>query len=438
MILVTATAAIARETAVTVYNHDLAVIRDRRDIEVAAGSSELRFTDVAARIDPTSVHLSGPLTVIEQNFSFDLANAEKILRRYLDRTIDVLAEEGRVYRGRLLSFDAGSLVLAGAGGSDDDITIVRRETVHDLRFPALPEGLITRPTLIWQVDAPRGGTLPLELSYMTGGMSWHAEYVAVVADDEQSMELTGWVSIENRSGATYPDAGLKLVAGDVHRAPQPAAAEKWGRGVHMMATADGAAFEERAFFEYHLYELERRTTLADQEIKQLALFETATTPVEKVFRYDAMRGGERVEVLIKAKNESAVGLGMPLPAGTVRAMKADRDGQLEFVGEDRIEHTPRGEEIEVLLGKAFDIVAERTIKDHRRISDRIREDTFEITLRNRKSEAVEILVIERPHGSWEIIESSHPHEKVEAFKIEFTVTVPADETTVIRYTTRTR
>jgi hypothetical protein len=428
--------AAARELAVTVYNQNLGVVRDRRTVEVAP-SAKLQIADVAAQIDPTSVHLTG-LDVIEQNYAFDLASADKILHRYLGETVDVMAEEGRTYKGKLLAYDPAHLVMGDAGGGVE-VTIVGRESVEDIRCPALPAGLITKPTLVWTVAGGKGGRADVELSYMTGGMSWHAEYVAVVAQDDKAMDLSGWVSIDNRSGATYPDARLKLVAGDVHRAPapRPEAAYDMMRAEAKM-TAGAPQFVERGLFEYHIYVLERPATIADQEIKQIALFAPARATVTKVFEYDGMWGGEDVKVTLETENKAASGLGMPLPAGTVRAFKADQDGRLEFVGEDRIDHTPRGEKVKIRMGAAFDIKAERIVVDQRRISDRVYEEAVELKLKNRKTEPVEIVVVEHPQGSWEILNSTHPYEKKEAAKIEFKVKVPADTESVIRYTVRVR
>ncbi len=424
----------ARQLSVTVYNQNLGVVRDTRTVELVKGESMLKVVDVAAQIDPTSVHLRGPLEVLEQNFSYDLASADAILQRYLGEGLDVQADEGRTYRGTLLAFDRERIVLGGAGEAGG-VTIVERDGVHDLRFPALPEGLKTKPTLIWQVDAERAGATEVELLYMTTGLEWHAEYVAVLAEDEQSFDLSGWVSVENRSGASYPNAKLKLVAGDVHRAPPPHRPQA-GRA-EMAYAADGDAFKERGLFEYHIYDLGRPTTLADREVKQIALLEALGAPLRKRYEFDSRRSG-KVEVLVETENSSAAGLGMPLPAGVVRAMKSDADGQLEFVGEDRIDHTPANEKLKIRLGAAFDVVGERLVKDARRLSDRVQEQTIEIKLRNRKPEAVEIIVKEPLHGSWEILDASHAYEKQEAYLVEFTVGVAAQEESILTYRFRTR
>jgi len=439
LVVTAGSAAQKRELAVTVYNDNLGVVRDRRTVEVDKGRTTLRVTDVAAQIDPTSVHLTGDLAVIEQNYAFDLASAEKILQRYLDQTVEVLAEENRNYRGKLLSFDPVSLVLGGTG-DDAEVTIVARESVLDIRCPALPAGLITKPTLIWIVDGAPGGKADVELSYMTAGMSWHAEYVAVVAEDDKSMDLSGWVSVENMSGASYPDAKLKLVAGAVHRAPRPLPIDMKGRMMDSEAAMAAAPpqFVERGLFEYHLYELERPSTIADQEVKQISLFAPAHAQVKRIYEYDGAWGGDQVKVTLETENKESVGLGMPLPAGTVRAFKADADRRLEFVGEDRIDHTPRGEKVKIRMGAAFDVKAERILIDHRQISNSVYEETVEIKIRNRKREAIEVVVVEHPQGTWEIEKSTHPHEKKEAYKIEFKVPVKPDEEAVVRYTVRVR
>jgi len=272
---------------------------------------------------------------------------------------------------------------------------------------------------------------------MTGGMNWHAEYVAVVAENDQSMDLSGWVSVENRSGATYPEAKLKLVAGAVHRAPPPMPVFAKGRMVEGVAADQAPQFTERGLFEYHLYELERPSTIADQEVKQISLFASAHAPVKKIYEYAGMYGGG-VKVTLETENKEAVGLGMPLPAGKVRAMKADRDGRLEFVGEDAIDHTPRGEKVKIRMGDAFDVKGERILADHHQLSDRVFEETIEVKLRNHKSEPIEVVVVEHPQGSWEILESTHPYEKKEAYKIEFKVPVKPDQEVTVRYKVRVR
>ncbi|MBD3237791.1 MAG: DUF4139 domain-containing protein [Candidatus Eisenbacteria bacterium] len=429
-----------RSLSLTVYNQDLGVVRETRELRIPGGTGWVRFRDVPARIDPTSVHLrpadDRALTVLEQNYEYDLVSSEKILERYLDSPIQVILEEGRLYEGTLLSARGGSLVL-GETSAGEGVVILSREKVTDIQFPALPQGLITRPTLAWLLSAPSGDPRrSVEVSYMTSGMNWHAEYVAIIAPDDRSLDLGGWVSVENQSGATYPDAQLQLVAGDVRRV-RDAPVRGMGRAMALEAQAAAPGFEEERFFEYHLYSLGRRTTLHDNETKQISLFDPTVTSVTKLFECNPRRDGQKVRVVLETENREATGLGLPLPAGKVRAYKRDAGGQLQFVGEDRIDHTPRGEKVRVTVGKAFDLVVERTELATRKPGPRTREVDVEIELRNRKEdETVTIVLQEDLQGYWEIRQSSHEFERTSATRIEFSVTVRPGETRTVTYTVR--
>lgn len=427
-----------KEVALTVYNDNLALVHDVRRIELKKGLNEISFRDVAAQIDPTSVHfksLTAPdaVSILEQNFEYDLVNSAKILAKYVDHPISIVAKEGREFSGTLLSSAGNDIVLQGEDGG---VTIVNRATVQNLEFPRLPEGLITRPTLHWTLESDRGGTHRTEVSYLTSGINWHAEYVAVTNEDDTELDLSGWVSIDNKSGATYPDAKLKLVAGQVHRAVPPRPPIQ----VYEVARAKAPpAFEERAFFEYHLYTLQRPATVRDNEIKQLSLFEPTETKVRKVYVYEAARNDQAVRVDLEFKNSKEAGLGMPLPKGKIRVYKQDTDKALIFVGEDFIDHTPKDEEVRVTVGDAFDIAAERKQTDQRKLGERSREETWQITLRNHKKEAVKVKVIEQLWGfgrigEWEIRHSSHPYVKKDVRTIEFEVPVEVGGETLIEYT----
>lgn len=426
-----------RELRITVYNNDLALVSDLRPLALPSGRGPVELADVPARIDPTSVHLrlaGGQGRILEQNFQYDLADAERILQRYLDQPVEVILKDGGDLKaGTLLSFDGGSLVLRDGNGG---VSVVSRPQVVDLRLPKLPEGLRTRPTLVWLLEG-KGGTASAELTYLTGGLNWHAEYVAVSNEADTGIDLSAWVSLENNSGASYPEAKLQLIAGDVQRVqpampPRPRMAK--GMAVDMIAQAPD--FAEESFFEYHLYTLDRATTIADRETKQVALFPTASSPVKKIYEYDGQRDAKKVRVILEAENRQERGLGMPLPAGTVRVYKKDSRGDLQFVGEDRIDHTPKNEKIRLGIGKAFDIAAERNVLSQERITDRISEQQIEVKIRNRKEEAIEVVVIERLWGDWEIRASSHPHLKKDATTAEFRLPVPADQETVLTFTVR--
>jgi hypothetical protein len=436
--MATVAAAQDRDLRITVYNDNLGLVNDLRTLSVEKGIGTIEVVDVPALIDPTSVHLvpeDGNVEVLEQNFQYDLAGPDRILQRFVDSQVELVLKEGELKSGTLLSFEGGSLVLRDGNGG---VSLVQREQVVDVRLPRLPEGLRTRPTLVWTLQSDRAGSRPVELSYLTGGLSWHAEYVAVTNEKDTEISLSAWISLENQSGATYPEAQLQLIAGDVHRVqPQPELYMR-GKGMPMAATMDSQGFEEESFFEYHLYTLDRRTTIADRETKQVALFPTARSPVEKIYEYRGQMDPKKVSVVLETENSEGRGLGMPLPAGKVRTYKEDSRGQLQFVGEDRIDHTPRNEKVRLRIGNAFDVVGERTDLSQKRISDRVHEQETEIKIRNRKEEAIEVLVAESLHGDWEIVQSTHDHVKKDARTAEFRLPVGADQETVLRYTVRIR
>jgi hypothetical protein len=428
-----------RDISVTVYNENLGLVHEERTIAIPSGRSELRCDDVAAQLDPTSVHLvpadDGAFQVLEQNFQYDLINSDRLLERSLHAAVQVLGRHGEVVDGRLLSFDAGSLVLE----TRDGVKMLDRGQLRELSVPSLPGGLISRPTLSWLIECPSPGDRRTRLSYLTGGLSWHAEYVAVINAADDGLSLAGWVSIENRSGASYPDAKLKLVAGDVHRvAPRYGPERPGARMLMQMDAAAAPQFEERRFFEYHLYDLQRRTTIADLETKQVAFFEpAAVSRVQKQYKFDPWRG-PKVSAAVEFKNTKESGLGMPLPAGTVRVYKQDEDGTAEFVGEDRIGHTPQDESMRLAVGNVFDVVAEIKAADYRRLSDSVTETAYEISVRNRKPEAITILVLEHPVGDWEILRPSHEYTRKDAFTVEFPVEAPAGGEVKVTYRVRTR
>ena len=434
----TATVA-GRDVAVTVYKENLGVVKDRRRFALPGGDSDLRFTEVASNIDPTSVHLRpvgrGDVEVLWQDYRYDLASTDKLLEKYVDQPIDVATKDEQVKRGTLLAFDPMSLVIQEPGGS---VSLVSRAEVRQVGLRELPKGLITRPTLVWRVRAAGGGERDLEVSYMTGGMDWHAEYVAVVEESGSSLELQGWASVENRSGATYENARLKLIAGTIHRAQQQGPIP-YDSGIRAMAKMESAGqLEQRGFFEYHLYELPQRATLANNEVKQVGLLHAQGVKSVRKFTYDGAVDQDHVQVRMEFLNDAASGLGMPLPEGIIRAFQRDTDGSLELVGEDRIQHTPKGQTVRVTVGSAFDIAAERKQTDVRQISARVNDVSYEITLTNHRKEAVEVTITEHAYGQWEIAQSTVPHKKKDSQTFEFTVRCDPEKPVTVAYTVRTR
>jgi hypothetical protein len=426
------------QIAITIYNDNLALVRDVRRLDLNKGLTEVSFADVAALIDPTSVHftsLTAPdrVAILEQNYEYDLVSPSKLLERYLDKDIRVFLKDDKMYEGRLLSAREDDVVLSDAEGG---IITLRGEAVSHVVYPALPEGLMTRPTLVWLVESERAGTHQAEVSYLTNGISWHAEYVAVVNAEDTQLDLGGWVSIDNQSGATYQDARLKLIAGEVHRVEDRRQMRR-DQVLSFEAKAVGAAqFEEKSFFEYHMYTLQRPATIKDRQMKQMSLFPNAAAAVRKVYVYDGSQNDKDVRVNVEFTNSTASGLGMPLPGGKLRVYKEDHDGSLQFIGEDLVDHTPRDEKVRVFLGNAFDIVGERKVADSRKITDQVREETIEVRLRNHKNTAVTVVVVEHLYGDWKIISSSTDYRKKDARTIEFDVPVAKDEESVVTCTVR--
>jgi len=430
----------AEDISVTIYNSNLGVVHETRTLGFEKGSGRVSFTDVPSQIDPTSVgfELVDPnksAVILEQNYAYDLVSPEKIYSKYVDKKIDLFDKAGNIFSGTLLSFAGGAFVLQDDNGK---VQIIRLEQVVNANFPELPEGLITRPTLFWLYQSDFSGKAECEVSYQTGGIDWTAEYVGILSEDEKSLGLTGWSSINNRSGATYKNATLKLIAGDIHRAPKPRpyAAPRGDEAV-MFKAATAAGFEEKEFFEYHMYTLPRKATIADSEIKQIALFDPASTKVTKEFYYQPDLNNKKVKVTVEFTNSKASGLGIPLPEGRARIFKADDDGSMILLGEDVIDHTPRDEEVKLTVGFAFDISAEEKVVGYNKISQQVEEREYEIELRNHKKENVTIKVEKKLYGDWEISQSSHSYNKKDANTMTFDMPVKSNDKEVIKFTVRT-
>ncbi len=442
--------------ALTVYNDGNAIVKETRTIDVPQGTGEVRYTGVAKTIDPTSVTFrskSDPegTTILEQNYEYDLVSASKLLEKYVGKAVTVVGADGTETNGTLMSFSNTELVIKTDGGVD---ILKRDETLKRVSVGELPEGLITEPTLMWMLKSDKGGSQKVEVAYSASNISWKADYITILNADDTAMDLDGWVTITNNSGKTYTEAALKLIAGEVHRVEQPRPARA------MMMERVGAApqapqFEEKAFSEYHLYALGRPATVKDNQIKQIQLLNAAAVPVTKKYLYDPLRGFQpwwnqpmmddfnvaekgKIQTYILFQNDKKSNLGMPLPAGRVRVFKYDNK-DLEFIGEDSIDHTPVDEKVELLIGTAFDITAERTRTNFvKGRGANWMEESFQIVLRNHKDAPV--TVYDREHlyrwTNWKITASSTDFNKLDAQTMEFPVTVkPAGEETVT-YTVR--
>lgn len=436
----------------TVYNQNVGLVKEVRTLDLEAGDNVVRFTDVAAMIEPTSVNvvsLTDPegMAVLEQNYEYDLVNSSRLLQRYIDQEITVRTTEGTTISGTLLS-GADDLILA----TDDGVRVIKLGQVQEFSFPELPEGLITRPTLVWLLRAAEAGEQDVRVTYLTQGITWQADYVALLNADDTALALNGWVTLDNHSGAAYRDARLKLVAGDINRVGPVV------QDVLLMEKAAGRPaatpqVEERAFFEYHLYEVQRPVTVQDRQTKQIEFASAPEVEAEKVFVYSpspqffpwygvisdpgyGVQSDTKVQVRIEFVNAEESGLGLPLPRGTVRVYKEDVDGGAELVGEDLIDHTPRDEELSLYLGDAFDIVGERVQTKFRQIGERSIEESYEITIRNHKAEQVVVRVIEHLFRAQdaEITDSSAKPLMLDATTARWDLTVPADGEVTLTYT----
>jgi hypothetical protein len=434
------------EIAITVYNADLGLVKDVRNIKLGLGTSELRFMDVASRIIPTSVYIRSlkdpdSLRILEQNYEYDLLNPQKLLDKYVGKKVKLYmknfyTEREEVVEATVLSNNGGPVFQIG-----DEITYGHPGRII---FPGVPEDLISKPTLVWLLENSLSATQKVEASYLTNGINWRADYVLTLNQGDDRADLAGWVTIDNRSGATYRNAKLKLVAGDVHRIKDKREMRDNKVMYAARARVEEEQFVEEEFFEYHIYTLQRSSTIKNNQTKQISLMSSDNIPVGKelVFRgaqhYYRSQYGEniprqKVAVYVEIENRKNNNLGMPLPKGIVRVYKHDREGILQFVGEDLIDHTPKDEKIRIKLGDAFDVVGSRKQTSWEKIARDTYEAGFEILLRNHKKEDVTVKVIEPVPGDWKMLSTSHDYKKTEAFTAEFNVMVPKDTEVKINY-----
>src|SRR5271167_3171722 len=441
------------DLGVTVYNSNIALVRDVRQLQLPIGTFRLKFMDIAATVNPATVHfrsLTEPekVGVVEQNYEYDLLEPNKLLNKYVGKEVTLVRsymENGTTkheeIRATLLANNNGPVWKIG----NDIVTGVYGETY---RFPEVPANLYDRPTLLMSLENSGSRKQTIETSYLANNLSWNADYVLTVARDEKAADLDGWVTLVNNSGTAFHNAKLQLVAGDLNRVPQGGVIG--GLANREMAVAAKAApqFQQESFSEYHLYSLGRRTSVEDKETKQISLLEGSGVPVQKLlvvngqnFYYrSAQTPGaplkDPVMVFYKFKNEEKGGLGMPLPAGNVRVYQKDSKGGVLFVGEDRIDHTPKDENVTIHIGNAFDVIAERKQTDFKKIETRTWEMEYEITLRNHKDTPITVQVNEPIGGDWEMLDSSYKFTKTAAFAAQFLVPVDKNGTSVLKYRIR--
>jgi len=427
----------------TVYNDNLALVKDIRNIKLPVGQGKLKFMDVASHIMPATVHARSSnypedFTILEQIYQYDLMSFDKLLDKYVGKKIKIVNWNMSQDRQEIVE----AVLLSNAQGQIYKINgeIYLGYPGYKV-LPEIPEGFVAKPTLEWFYENRTEKAHKLEVSYLTTNINWKADYIMVLHKDDTSSDISAWVTLDNKSGATYKNARLKLIAGKIHRVEE--APVDYLRKSVSMAEAE---FKEKAFFEYHLYDLKRQITIKDKETKQISLLKAPEIAIQKEFLVYGTNtyftrlqsksiSKQPVSVYIKFKNSEDNNLGIPLPAGVIRVYR-DENGSLQFIGEDKIPHTPKDEEIRLKIGEAFDVVAERSQKDYKEITSKLYESEWEITIKNRKEKDITVGIIESLLGNWEIIKSSHPYQKVDASTIRFDINVPPDQEIKVSYRAR--
>ena len=443
------------ELAVTVYNSNIALVRDVRQLQLPTGNFRLKFMDIAATVNPATVHfrsLTEPdkVGVIEQNYEYDLLEPAKLLNKYVGKELTLV--RSYMDNGTTKHEEIKATLLANNNGpvwriGNDIVTGAYGETY---RFPEVPANLYDRPTLLMTLDNSGSPKQKIEASYLASNLTWNSDYVLTVGRDDKAADLDGWVTIVNNSGAAFHNAKLQLVAGDLNRVPAPQQYRAADMVTKSSVAANAAQFVQENFSEYHLYSLGRRTSVEDKETKQISLLQGSGIPVEKLFvvngqnfyYHNAQNPGSPIKdpvmVFYKFKNEEKAGLGIPLPAGNLRVYQKDSKGGLLFIGEDRIDHTPKGEFINVKIGNAFDVVSERKQTDYKALSNRLWEMEFEITIRNHKDTPITVQVNEPIGGDWEMLSSTYKYTKTSAWAAQFDVPVKANGESVLKYRIRAK
>jgi hypothetical protein len=463
-----AQAVFGAEPALTIYNQDFAVVRDTVPLDLKSGVNSVRYADATARVEPDSVILRDPagkhsLQIWEQNYRNDPVTQELLLSLFEGKTIDFqnLRLKDNTQSRELIP---GKIIRSGyvpGGGSEQPIIEVNGKLQFTLPgtplFPDLGDDTVLKPTLNWLLQSDQPGKFDAEVSYITGGFTWEADYNLVSPEKGDTVDLIGWVTMNNQSGKAFRDAKIKLMAGDVQKLQPPGEFEgmRVRKAVYTMAAAPEPAVTEKAFDEFHLYSLARPTTLLDRETKQVEFVRATDVKAPVIYVYDGAesgyrfyggliqdrgygtQGNKKVRVMREFVNAETNHLGIALPKGKLRFYRRDADGQMEFVGEDMIDHTPRNETIRVTTGNAFDLVGERKQTDFRvDTSDKWLDESFEIKLRNRKKEPVEIRVVEHLYrwSNWDITQKSDDFKKTDSQTIEFRVPVKPDEERTVTYT----
>ena len=448
----------ARDLSLTIYNSDFALVKDSRILNLAKGLSKFQFADVAATIEPSSVRfrsLGNPQTkVIEQNFQFDLVSSSKLLQKYIDKEIEILTCKDEIITGKLLRAESGEIIIQ----DNEGLRIISSEQISAVKLATLPKGLLIRPTLLWQIYSPKSGRQKIQLDYIANKIKWDVNYNAELSDDDKTLNMTGWVTITNGCGTAFPDAKVALIAGEVNRQRQGLFSYgiDYLRSISTLSPSKQSGRElSEALGEYRLYKLSRKTTIGNNQIKQIKLIQAKDIPVNKIYLYDGAKvrfspyrsyfspnfgkdENTKVNVIVSIENRADHNLGIALPPGLARIYKRDKDKSLEFIGEDKVPPSSIDARILLYIGDSFDITGQRTQTDFKRISSRVVEEAFRIKLKNHKKKNVTITVIEKLYrwSNWKILTSSHKFTKINSRTIKFLIPLESDSEQTLEYRVR--
>lgn len=431
------------DVMVTIYNN-LALIKETRKIKLNIGDGELSFVDIASTIIPESVHLRSlnnhsNFSVLEQNYRYDLINFDKLLDKYVGKKIKII--DWNKFQDRKEEIEA---VLIS--NNDGQIYKINGDIYLDHPgykvLPDMPDDLVTTPTLTCLYKNKKNKDHDIEIYYLARNVGWNANYIVSIDEISSSADISGWVTLDNKSGVDYKDATVRLAAGNINTIERgPSLGTR--RAFKTMALESAAQFSEKEFSDYHIYDLYRKSTLKNKEAKQISFFEASGVFIKHEYivkgtegyairQYRAENKKQPVTVYVSFKNSDENSLGMPIPAGVMRVYKKD-DKNLQFIGEDRVDHTPKDEELRLRIGNAFDVIAERIQTDYKRVTSNLHESEWSITIRNHKDKDIVVSVIEPVRGNWKVIKNNHPFEKIDASTIKFDVKVPHNEKVEIIY-----
>ncbi len=439
LILVLMAAFACAEDWITIYNDDLSLVRSNFELELQAGRQDYNFDNITSRIDAPSVivhSLGGGVRVAEQNYEYDLAGKSQIIAKYIEREVELLTKDDERVIGTLKFYDGSSFGVLEKGS--DRLFVVSDSETQIIKLAELPSNFYTKPTLHWSLIANKAGKHPLQLTYLTGGLSWNVTYNCVW--DEKNLALNSWVTITNQSGKAFDDVTLKLIAGKVNRVYNDYGYYNGRKEMAdaMMGTSSGApSFDEKAFHDFHMYTLDQKVSFANSQTKQLEMYPPMNVNASQVYEYSSWGGG--VNSVIKFKNTEANGIGKPLPKGTIKVYKKDSDGNSEFIGEDSIKHTSKNEEVRITTGTAFDLVASTLVRDQRDLGKTVSERTIQITLRNNSANAKTITVVHQLGGNSRIIsvQDNYKYNIDTNKKVTFEIPVQPDKQVILSFTERT-